>query len=266
MKVEKIRYTKKDVKKAIKLTKRRLRTFTEHTGLTYAIDEEHFLNMPNRKEAVRQLELIKWSNVDKKKNVLKYVSVFSINTLHGNKKTVELFGKEKEEIIGKQKRATKVTGEEVKVQIFSEKAKEDVKEFFDVRSDNEKWGKWKSDRNKRALNNFYNNVKIMGDATSDPALQLVAQLIKIKVDEGLLTASTLELKKLYEISSINLFDSEQTEEKIKHHKSGIDVSILKASAGHILQVLREGIPITDEEIIGLGLLRGMELDAIKEIL
>ena len=152
------------------------------------------------------------------------------------------------------KKAEKITGEKTKVQIYSSKAIPAAKKYLSKRTDKKAWDIYKTERNDKALNNYLNNVKTMGDATADPALKLVAEVIKQKINAGVLTADILAKSDLYKISGINLFDSDQGDTPIE------------SSASHILQVLREEIPITDAEIIELGLSMGMEEEDILEIL
>ena len=249
-----MRYTKKDVKHEITLAKRRLKTFAEHTGFTYELDKDYFLNMANRKKAVSQLRLIKWQNVNKKDIKLDALKVSSVNKLHGVTKKVDLTNKDAKEFISDIKNAEKVTGEKTKVTIYSREAIPAARKFVKHRSDAKWWDEYKAERNEKALNNYYNNVKTMGDATADPALKLVAELIKKKINDGVLTADILAKSDLYKISGINLFDSDQGDTPIE------------SSASHILAVLREEIPITDAEIIELGLSKGMKEEDILEIL
>ena len=249
-----MRYTKKDVQHELKLTKLRLKTFAEHTGFTYKLDETKYLNMTNRKQAVSQLRSIKWSNVGKKNINFKNLEVSSVNTLHGHKKDVSLNAKEAKEFITGIKKAEKITGEKTKVQIYSNEAKPAAKKYLEKRTNKKAWEAYKTERNEKALNNYYNNIKTMGDATADPALKLVAEIIKKKINNGELTAEILSNSDLYKISGINLFDSDQGDTPIE------------SSASHILQVLREEIPITDTEIIDLGLSMGMKKEDILEIL
>lgn len=249
-----MRYTKRDVKHELALAKRRLKTFAEHTGFTYELDEDYFLNMANRKKAVSQLRLIKWQNVGKKNIKLDALKVSSVNKLHGTTKKVDLTNKEAKEFITDIKNAEKVTGEKTKVTIYSREAIPAARNFVKHRGDAEWWKEYKAARNEKALNNYYNNVKTMGEATADTALKMVAELIKRKINNGDLTAEILASSDLYKISGINLFDSDQGDTPIE------------SSASHILQVLREEIPITDAEIRDLGREFGMTDDEINEIL
>lgn len=249
-----MRYTKRDVKHELALAKRRLKTFAEHTGFTYEIDEDYFLNMASRKKGVSQLRLIKWQNVNKKNIKFNALKVSSVNKLHGNIKTTELTNNEAEQFIKDIKKAEKVTGEKTKVMIYSREAIPAAKKYIAKRTDAKEWEEYKSVRNEKALNNYYNNVKTMGDATADPALKLVSEIIKNKIKDGELTASILNKSNLYKISGINLFDSDQGDTPIE------------SSASHILAVLREEIPITDQEIYDLGHMYGMSDKDIEEIL
>lgn len=249
-----MRYTKQDVKNELQLLQKRLRTIEKHTGFTLEIDKDYYLNMASRKKAVSQLKLIKWSNINKRDINLTHIDVKSINKLHGKEMTVKLVGKEKNEFLSLIKKGEKVTGEKTKVMIYSEGAKSAARKYIEKRSNAKEWEEYKSVRNEKALNNYYNNVKTMGDATSDPALKLVAEIIKNKIKDGQLTADILNKSNLYKISGINLFDSDQGDTPIE------------SSASHILSVLREEIPITDAEIYDLGHMYGMSDDEINEIL
>ena len=47
-------YTKSEIRKEIRLAQKRLETFAMHTGLTYNIDKNYFLNMKDTEKAVKK--------------------------------------------------------------------------------------------------------------------------------------------------------------------------------------------------------------------
>lgn len=246
-------YTKKAVKKQLKLLKQRLKTIEEHTGFTITIDKDYFLSL-KEDAAVRKLKQIKWTNINKVNIDFKGLNVASLNTVKGVERNAFLTKEEGKEFITGMKLAEKVTGEKTKIFIYSESAKENAKKYLHKRTDAAEWQSYIVNRNTAALNNYRNKLNIMKDAVGEKALELVAELVKRKIDEGSLTVEIITRSGLDNISGINMYDS----------KTG-DIEA-KGTAEHILDVLRDEIPITDEEIREIGLEKGMTEKEIDELL
>ena len=152
------------------------------------------------------------------------------------------------------KKGENVTGEKTKVIIYSEEAKTSAEKYLSKRQKKKDWKEFKAARDNAALNNYKNKLKQMIEATSDTVLQAVSKLVRKKIDDGTLTADIIKKSELWMISGINMFDS----------KVGDVLDVTNAE--HILNVLRETIPITDEEITNELLASGMKEEDILEIL
>lgn len=246
-------YTKKAVKKQLKLLKQRLKTIEEHTGFTITIDKDYFLNL-KADAAVRKLKQIKWTNIDKVNIDFKGLNVSSLNTVKGVERNAFLTKEEGKEFITGMKLAEKVTGEKTKIFIYGESAKENARKYLHKRTDASEWQTYMVNRNTTALNNYRAKLDTMYGAVGDEKLKLVSALVKKKIDEGVLTADILTRSKLDMISGINMYDSDQG-----------DVEAA-GTAQQILDVLRDEIPITDSEIEELGKIYEINPSEVDELM
>lgn len=221
-----MRQTKNNVKREIKLAKRRLRTFKEHTGLDYELDEEHFLSL-QPKEAIKQLKTIKWSNIDKKyKNPLKHVNVSATVNFMGKAKTTIIPKDQKKALVQSFKHREKITGKRIKQNIQSEKGVETAIKFNKKFPTKEDYIKWEQRRDDHALNNYLNNMRQIIKNGDDWFTQEVASILYTLINNG--TIDILSLTEnganrwLWDLVAINMFDSDQGEIIMHNGKLLID--------------------------------------------
>lgn len=239
---------------AIDRALKRIQTIEEHTGLKIVLDVDYYKSI-DKEEAIRKLNEIRYSNLNKKHTILEHAKILSegINPSSGREYSFEVPNEEGEDLLRSIRRREIITGQKMPTRLLSPAALGSQKEYYDKYKTKKEWEAHLDARDSIAMNNYTNNIRRISILAGDDATKAAAEFILHMLNTGELSADrVLHSENLHTIATIELFDS-------------LDDATLRQNGQHIIEVLVEEIPVNKDDLYNWIIGKGYSEDVAEEL-
>ena len=168
--------SKNTVKYELKKLKSRLKTFTQHTGFTYEVDEAYFLSLADQKGTAERLSKIKWSNAERWR-AIKGINITAHGIVRGGKVSVPLTDKEAASLTRAIKLREKFMGEKLVANVQSKMSIKAIEKYYRKYASEDKAKQYKHDRDQRAIHNVAERFDKAFGFTNDARYELISLTI-----------------------------------------------------------------------------------------
>ena len=168
--------SKNIVKYELGKLKQRLKTFTQHTGFTYEVDEAYFLSLTDQKGTAERLSKIKWSNAENWR-ANKGIKITAHGTVRGGKVSVPLTDKEAASLTRAIKLREKFMGEKLVANVQSRLSIKAIEKYYRKYASEDKAKQYKHDRDQRAIHNVAERFDKAFGFTNDARYELISLTI-----------------------------------------------------------------------------------------
>lgn len=168
--------SKNTVKYELKKLKSRLKTFTQHTGFTYEVDEAYFLSLADQKGTAERLSKIKWSSAEQWR-AIKGINITAHGKVRGGKVEVPLTNKEAAELTRNIKLREKSMKEVLPANVQSKLSLKAINKYYRKYSNPDRAKKYKYERDKKAINNVVERFDKAFGFTNNKRYELIALTI-----------------------------------------------------------------------------------------
>lgn len=235
------RITKQDVAREITAAKRRLKTIERHTGAQLSLNTDRIMNDPNRAGALESLQNISWNRLKQGASFKKGFVNMTVEGKYYNTQKAGWIATETEvqekyvpRLIKASAKREKITGE---IEPISISGQENIakairyKEYF---KNEKQWKRYQKHKTKTVIDNFRSNLADMleyGELKPEERKKIkkLRRLMKQNPEKW---RKIIEEHRLYDISGVNMYDSDEQMVDLKDYYTDI-IETIEAEVGDI---------------------------------